>query len=76
MIGGLRRTAGVGWKVREFLNLFGLSASAEDKEAASKADAEKDKDEKYDKKLHHSWGHSGAAARVVSDDESGNDGHC
>ena len=69
------RTAGVEWEVGEFLHLLGLSASAENKQAASKADTEKDQDNERDEKFHHGRGHGGFTARVVSDDESGDDGH-
>lgn len=63
-------------EVGEFLNLLGLSASAEDKKASGEADAEKDQHDECDEKFHHGWGHSAGAARVVSDDESGDNGHC
>ena len=79
MIGGFRGgMAGVEWEVCEFLNLLGLSASAEYEETSNEADGDKDEDDKSDKEFHHCWGHGGggAAARVVSDDESGDDGHC
>ena len=76
MIGGFGRTAAVEWKVREFFNLLGLSASAEDQETTSEADTKKDQDDKNDKKFYHGWSHGGATARVVSDDESGDDSHC
>lgn len=66
----------VEWEVGEFLDLLGLSASAEDEETSGKAYAEKNQDDQCDKKFHHGWGHSGVAARVASDGESGNDGHC
>ena len=69
------RTVGVEWEVGEFLNLLGLSASAEDEEGASEADAEKDQDDKCDEEFHHCWGHCGVLARVVSDGESWDDGH-
>ena len=69
------RTTGFEWEVGEFLDLLGLSASAKYKETSSKTDAEKDEDDKGDKKSHHRWSH-GAATRVVSDGESGDDGHC
>lgn len=72
-----RRAAGVEWKMGEFLDLLGLSASAEDEEAAGEADAEQDQDDECDQKFHHGRGHAGAgAARIVSDDECGDDRHC
>ena len=69
------RTTRFEWEVGEFLNLLGLSASAKYKETSSETDGEKDEDDKCDKKFHHHWSHS-VATRVVSDDESGDDGHC
>ena len=69
------RTTGFEREVGKFLDLLGLSASAKYKETSSETDAEKDEDDKCDKKSHHHWSH-GAATRVVSDGESGNDGHC
>ena len=71
-----QRRAGVEGEVGELINLFGLSAGAEDKETAGEADTDKDEDEECDKKFDHCWGHCVAIARAVSDDESGNDGHC
>lgn len=74
-----RRAAGVEWKMGEFLDLLGLSASAEDEEAAGEADAEQDQDDECGQKFHHGRGHAGAGAgagRVVSDDECGDDRHC
>lgn len=78
VIGGLGgRTVDVEWEVGEFLNLLGLSTSAEDEETAGEADSEKDQDDESDEEFGHGWGHGiGTAARVVSDDESGNYGHC
>lgn len=72
-VGG--RTAGVEWEVGELLDLLGLSASAKDEETAGEADTEKNQNDQYDEKFHHGWGHGGSAARAVSDDESGDDGH-
>ena len=46
-----RRTASVEWEVRELLYLLRLSASAEDEETASEADAEEHQDDKSDKKF-------------------------
>lgn len=70
------RATGVERQVGEFLNLLGLSASTQDEEATSEADAEKDQDDECDEKFHHGWGHcAAAAARIVSDDESGYDRH-
>ena len=63
-------------EVGEFLDLLGLSASAEDEETTGKAHAKEDQDDECDEKFDHGWGHSGAAARVVSDDESRDNGHC
>ena len=71
--------AGVEGEVGEFVNLLGLSAGTEDEETAGEADTDKDEDEKCDEKFDHGWGHGCCAiaiARVVSDDESRNDGHC
>ena len=59
-LGGER--VGVEWEVGEFLNLLGLSASAEDEEAAGETDAKEDKNDKGDKEFHHGWGHCCAVA--------------
>lgn len=79
VIGGFGgRTASVEWEVRELLHLLRLSASTEDEETASEADAEEDQDDECDKKFHHGRSHGGAAAaaaRAVSDDECGDDRH-
>lgn len=69
------RTTGFEWEVGEFLDLLGLSASAKCKETSGETDSENDKDDKCDKKFHHGWSHGGAT-RLVSDGESGDDGHC
>ena len=69
------RTTGFEGEVGEFLDLLGLSASANCKETSSETDGEKDEDDKCDKKFHHGWSHGGATG-LVSDDEFGDDGHC
>ena len=73
-LGGER--AGMEWEMGEFLNLLGLSTSAEDEQAAGETDAEKDENDKGDKELRHGWGHCCAVARVASGDECGNNRHC
>lgn len=67
----------VEWEVGEFLHLLGLSTSAEDEETAGKAKTAKEQDDEGDEEFDHGWGHGiGTAARVVSDDESGDERHC
>ena len=65
-------------KVGEFLNLLVLSASVEDQEAAAETEDEKEKDYECNEQFDHGWSHGtgAAAARVASDDESGDDCHC
>ena len=70
------RRAGVEGEVGEFLNLLGLSARAEDEQPTSEADSKNHQDDECDKEFCHGWGHGAAAARVVSDDEFGDDCHC
>ena len=69
------RTTGFEGEVGEFGDLLGLSASAKCKETSSETDSEKDQDDKSDKKFHHRRSHGGATG-IVSDGESGDDGHC
>ena len=60
----------------ELFNLLGLLTSTEDEETAGEADTENDEDDECYQKLHHRWSHGGVTTRVVSNDESWNDGHC
>lgn len=78
MVGGFgERRIGVIREIGEFLHLLGLSASTEDEETGGEAESEKDEDSECDKKFDHCGSHgAGAGARAVSDDESGDDGHC